>query len=1428
VTSPAGGLDSTATAVLRFDASAVRPGVVEANSALQGLYGTVKDNWWGVRNLGEVFATLGGAIVGGLAAAGSAAVGFEQSTAIIFKNVSDSATLVPSQLSKIRQGLLDLSTTSPVALDNLVKIAQQGALFGIASDQILDFTKKVADLTIGTNLTVSDIGNLKKVMNEFNLPVSQIDKLGSALFVVEKNTSATAPAILNMTTQMGALLHQIGATAPEALALSGVFVSLGARGQAAATATQNLFLKIGQASSANIPLFNNYARVAGLTSEAFLSLYKADPTEALVRIATGLGKVSKNGADLSSVLADLGQKNSRSVAALLDLAAATEKTAGGQKTLKEVIDLSTGAYKDTTAYQKEVATQSATTSNQIQILKNDFKVLTIGLGSELLPAINFVVTALQKIVLGFTELPTPLKDVVEILGAVGGGTLLFAGAMLLLLPRLAQAGQAVGQLKTFLVEYNAVRAEALAITEASTGAEAAADLASVKFGGNKLKQYKAAIAAEKEFQVTLRVTEALELAKVGAQTTATIATEASVAADTAYAEREALLAAQQAARIAGNGALVASLGAQAAAATLASSAAAEEALALQADAVAATEAVVALEANAAATAAGAAATAGAIPEITAFGLALDFALGPVGLIVLGITALIAAVVAVSYFMGSAKKETDAYKDSNQGLVTSLKAVGASAGQVANDFILADKGMGNLILTANQLGIKLSDLFQVIKGNATTAQQTDVFNKLSAAIKAGVPNAQALADKVVDLNKTIVASAAEARTLASATDQVDKSNKGATASTLGLSEANSKAAASSDVRARAELGLIDARRSLNDANVKVLDAEQKLAEVQGAAQHRAAAIKKTEDELASARIAQRAAVQSLQSAEEALKTARSDAAVKLQEDQDKLRAAYANQAADVFRVADAQKTLNLLQAGPILDDIIKATNALADARASLFHATETVADAEFNYQYLIGQGASVRDLADAQQAIVDAKNKQADATEKVTTATVSLAAAQAGPTQEDIAKATLKLVEAQNALVKSTDDIASSTRAVHKDQVDIAQDNAYKDALDKVTLAQIALDAANQKVVTSLHNVKAEQAGTAEAKAYRDAQLAVIDALYARAKAVVQVQKDTYESLTGKTFTAQQEVDALNAALQSQADTINGPIGDALRGYAVSLAHVPTVLPALEGPSMSGPGGPNEIIGKNGLLSKQLDGLRSKNEGILDKIFRFVDPRGVSGEILQFVLNPLSGVSNFLFNQFRPEIIGFFKNLWRDAGLLVSEQIIPFFDSLPSKLFHVGLDIGSGISRAFTSAFNGVFDALIPVANFLIRVVNDLIDGANTINHLNPFSGSDIKHINEINIPKHALGGVATKPSLGIFGEAGPEALVPLSQFANLFAPITALTAQLAYQSSSLSASRSAFAPSHGSGGGDTYNITAPTGNARDIAQELSFFSFSRK
>ena len=87
---------------------------------------------------------------------------------------------------------------------------------------------------------------------------------------------------------------------------------------------------------------------------------------------------------------------------------------------------------------------------------------------------------------------------------------------------------------------------------------------------------------------------------------------------------------------------------------------------------------------------------------------------------------------------------------------------------------------------------------------------------------------------------------------------------------------------------------------------------------------------------------------------------------------------------------------------------------------------------------------------------------------------------------------------------------------------------------------------------------------------------------------------------------------------------------------------------------------------------------------------------------------------------------------------------------------------------------GIWDTMVDkiksgfrtVVNFFIDIINKAIWAHNKI----PFR-DDIEYLPKLedaegSIPKMAKGGVVTKPTLAMIGEAGPEAVVPLSAASN--------------------------------------------------------------
>lgn len=118
------------------------------------------------------------------------------------------------------------------------------------------------------------------------------------------------------------------------------------------------------------------------------------------------------------------------------------------------------------------------------------------------------------------------------------------------------------------------------------------------------------------------------------------------------------------------------------------------------------------------------------------------------------------------------------------------------------------------------------------------------------------------------------------------------------------------------------------------------------------------------------------------------------------------------------------------------------------------------------------------------------------------------------------------------------------------------------------------------------------------------------------------------------------------------------------------------------------------------------------------------------------------------------ITGPLQNLWND----VKSWLQPVFD--------VFVNIFTSIKDTIANIWEGLVDILKTPINWIIDAINTVIGGLNKI-HFSipswvPGIGGKSFGINIATIPRLATGGIVTRPTLAMIGEAGPEAVVPLN------------------------------------------------------------------
>jgi len=154
------------------------------------------------------------------------------------------------------------------------------------------------------------------------------------------------------------------------------------------------------------------------------------------------------------------------------------------------------------------------------------------------------------------------------------------------------------------------------------------------------------------------------------------------------------------------------------------------------------------------------------------------------------------------------------------------------------------------------------------------------------------------------------------------------------------------------------------------------------------------------------------------------------------------------------------------------------------------------------------------------------------------------------------------------------------------------------------------------------------------------------------------------------------------------------------------------------------------------------------------------------------------------------ISNFMKDIWNGIKAL--------FESMGKSLHDTWTGFWDGLAGVVTNVWEGIKNTIKGSINWVIGKINDFIAKANDVLRQ---AASAVGMTAPVipSIPKLAKGGIVTRPTLALIGEAGPEAVVPLSG-AN---------------------GRAAAAAGFGGGGGITINFNGPMQTSRQSAREFA-------
>ena len=153
------------------------------------------------------------------------------------------------------------------------------------------------------------------------------------------------------------------------------------------------------------------------------------------------------------------------------------------------------------------------------------------------------------------------------------------------------------------------------------------------------------------------------------------------------------------------------------------------------------------------------------------------------------------------------------------------------------------------------------------------------------------------------------------------------------------------------------------------------------------------------------------------------------------------------------------------------------------------------------------------------------------------------------------------------------------------------------------------------------------------------------------------------------------------------------------------------------------------------------------------------------EIIETLRRAFITLMGAIIRDVAPILGGVLGVAFKAVGYIIAD-VINFVGDL-INIFMVLERVGKAVASAIGSAFGAVADVVKSALNGVITMMNFVIAGLNKI-HFElpswiPGIGGKSFGVNLPNIPMLAEGGIVTKPTLAMIGEAGAEAVIPLSK-----------------------------------------------------------------
>lgn len=317
-----------------------------------------------------------------IVAIGTAMVNSSKEFESAFTGVEKTVDGTAEQMERLKQGIKDMSEEIPSTTTEIAAVAETAGQLGIATEDILSFTRVMIDLGNSTVLSADEAASaLAKFANITNMSAKDYDRLGATIVALGNNFSTTEADIVSMATRLAATGELTGLTEPQIMALATAMSSVGIEAEAGGSAMSKLLKTLQIAVETGGGKLQEFANVANMSSKDFQKAFKEDAIGALSSFIGGLNDVERNGKSAINILDNMGLTEIRLSNTILSLA-----NANGL--MNNAVKMANTAWEENTALTNEANKKYQNLESRIKMTSNKLRNLGITMGDKLTPMVN--------------------------------------------------------------------------------------------------------------------------------------------------------------------------------------------------------------------------------------------------------------------------------------------------------------------------------------------------------------------------------------------------------------------------------------------------------------------------------------------------------------------------------------------------------------------------------------------------------------------------------------------------------------------------------------------------------------------------------------------------------------------------------------------------------------------------------------------------------------------------------------------------------------------------------------------------------------------------------------------------------------------------------------------------------------------------------